>query len=195
VLVSTGDLVDASDAFLDDWLVPLRDLVPGFGKYAILGNHDLHLLARAAGWADARPEDRLDEVLAADDRETLLEWLRRRPFIHRAGSALLVHAGLLPEWSGDEALSLAGSAGRRLQALTRESMQLNASMSTVMTERFNVAGAMLVKLYGRYDTEERAFDQRAAQVRDTGIRSAMYGRAFFVGLGVVAAEKMKIVNV
>jgi len=84
---------------------------------AILGNHDLHLLARAAGWADARPEDRLDEVLAADDRETLLEWLRRRPFIHRAGSALLVHAGLLPEWSGDEALSLAGSAGRRLQAL------------------------------------------------------------------------------
>ena len=64
-----------------------------------------------------RAEDRLDRVLAADDREILLEWLRRRPFIHRVGSALLVHAGLLPEWSGDEALALAGAASRRLDAV------------------------------------------------------------------------------
>jgi bis(5'-nucleosyl)-tetraphosphatase (symmetrical) len=84
---------------------------------AILGNHDLHLLARAAGSAGVRPEDRLDKVLEADDREALLEWLRRRPFLQRVGSALLVHAGLLPEWSGDEALSLAGAASRRLPAL------------------------------------------------------------------------------
>jgi len=84
---------------------------------AILGNHDLHLLARAAGAAGARAEDRLDEVLAAGDREVMLEWLRRRPFLHRIGDTLLVHAGLLPVWGGDEALSLASSASRRLQAL------------------------------------------------------------------------------
>lgn len=84
---------------------------------AVLGNHDLHLLARAAGSAGARPEDRLDEVLAAEDREHLLEWLRRRPFLRRVKSALLVHAGLLPAWSGDEARSLAGAASRRLPEL------------------------------------------------------------------------------
>jgi ATP-binding cassette, subfamily B, bacterial len=77
--------------------------------------------------------------------------------------------------------------GRRLQEISRRQMNLNAQMNTQMTERFNVAGALLVKLYGRYGDEERAFDDRAAQVRDTGVKSAMYGRIFFVALGVVAA--------
>jgi ATP-binding cassette subfamily B protein len=77
--------------------------------------------------------------------------------------------------------------GRRLQAITRESYQLNASMNTTMTERFNVSGAILVKLFGRPAQEERSFGERAGRVRDIGVTSAMYGRTFFVALTMVAA--------
>jgi ATP-binding cassette subfamily B protein len=77
--------------------------------------------------------------------------------------------------------------GRRLQAITRESYQLNASMNTTMTERFNVAGALLVKLFGRPAEESRSFSDRAGRVRDIGVTSAMYGRTFFVALTLVAA--------
>ena len=77
--------------------------------------------------------------------------------------------------------------GRVLQAISRERMDLNAQMNTQMTERFNVSGAMLVKLYGNYDAELTNFGHRAAQVRDTGVRQALYGRVFFVALGVVSA--------
>lgn len=77
--------------------------------------------------------------------------------------------------------------GRRLQVISREQMNQNAAMNTQMTERFNVAGAMLVKLYGRHDDETRNFSRRAAKVRDIGITSAMYGRVFFVGLGLAGA--------
>src|SRR5262245_16454172 len=77
--------------------------------------------------------------------------------------------------------------GRKLAAIAREQMNLNSSLNTQMTERFNVAGATLVKLFGRTDDEHRDFSDRASKVRDMGIRSAMYGRVFFVALGIVAA--------
>ncbi|MCW2606415.1 MAG: transporter related [Frankiales bacterium] len=77
--------------------------------------------------------------------------------------------------------------GTRLQALTRESYALNAQMTNTMTERFNVSGALLVKLFGRPETEETAFRDKAGRVRDIGITSAMYGRVFFVSLTTVAA--------
>jgi ATP-binding cassette, subfamily B, bacterial len=77
--------------------------------------------------------------------------------------------------------------GRRLQALTRRQMDLNASMNATMTERFNVSGALLVKLFGRSVDEERSFSDRADAVRRTGIRSALYGRTFFIALGLVGA--------
>ncbi|HCK78557.1 MAG TPA: ABC transporter [Actinobacteria bacterium] len=77
--------------------------------------------------------------------------------------------------------------GRQMQGLTRESMNLNASMSSTMTERFNVAGAMLVKLFGRYDTESTAFSAKATRVRDIGVRLAMANRVFFTALTLVAA--------
>jgi ATP-binding cassette subfamily B protein len=83
--------------------------------------------------------------------------------------------------------------GRKLQVLTREGMGLNAAMSATMTERFGVAGAMLVKLFGRHDDEVADFSARAARVRDIGIRSAMYGRAFFSTLTLVAAVGTAIV--
>jgi len=77
--------------------------------------------------------------------------------------------------------------GVRLQDISREQMGLNASMNTQMTERFNVAGAMLVKLFGRHREEVDAFSGRASRVRDIGITGAMYGRVFFVALGLVGA--------
>ena len=77
--------------------------------------------------------------------------------------------------------------GRRLQRLTRESMQLNAEMGSTMTERFNVAGAMLVKLFGRPRTESALFSQRAARVRDIGVVQTMYGSVFFVSLTLLTS--------
>lgn len=77
--------------------------------------------------------------------------------------------------------------GRRLQAITRESFDLNASMNATMTERFNVSGALLVKLFGRQHDEYRGFTDRAGRVRDIGVRSAMYGRTFLTSLTLVGA--------
>jgi ATP-binding cassette subfamily B protein len=77
--------------------------------------------------------------------------------------------------------------GTRLQELTRESYALNAQMNTTMTERFNVSGALLVKLFGRPEQEDQSFREKAGRVRDIGITSAMYGRVFFAALTLVAA--------
>jgi ATP-binding cassette subfamily B protein len=83
--------------------------------------------------------------------------------------------------------------GRRMQRLTRESMQLDAEMGSTMTERFNVAGAMLVKLFGRPREEEEVFAGRAARVRDIGISTAMYGQVFFIALTLLAALSTAVV--
>ena len=77
--------------------------------------------------------------------------------------------------------------GRRLQAQTREQMQLNADMSTTMTERFNVSGALLVKLFGRPDEEARGFSVKARRVADIGVQIAMSNRYFFTALTLVAS--------
>jgi ATP-binding cassette subfamily B protein len=77
--------------------------------------------------------------------------------------------------------------GRRLQSITRESYGLNAQMNTTMTERFNVSGALLVKLFGRQDEERRGFEAKAARVRDIGITQAMYSRVFMTSLLLVAS--------
>ena len=73
---------------------------------AVLGNHDVHLLARALADAPAKRKDTIDDVLEADDRDTLIEWLRRRPAAHRDGDFVMLHAGLLPEWSAHDAVAL-----------------------------------------------------------------------------------------
>jgi ATP-binding cassette, subfamily B, bacterial len=83
--------------------------------------------------------------------------------------------------------------GRRLQQLTRESMQLDAAMGSTMTERFNVAGAMLVKLFGRPREESEVFAERAGRVRDIGVSQAMYGQVFFISLTLLAALATTVV--
>jgi bis(5'-nucleosyl)-tetraphosphatase (symmetrical) len=102
----TGDLVNRGPQSLE-----VLRFVRGLGDRAItvLGNHDLHLLAVAAGASKHKARDTLQDVLAAPDRDELLEWLRRRPLLHHDPGLgwLLVHAGLLPQWDLARALALA----------------------------------------------------------------------------------------
>jgi bis(5'-nucleosyl)-tetraphosphatase (symmetrical) len=74
---------------------------------ALLGNHDLHLLAVAVGAQPASKSDTLDEILAAPDRDALVQWLRRRPLAMFVDGHLLVHAGVPPQWTYEKTLTLA----------------------------------------------------------------------------------------
>jgi ATP-binding cassette, subfamily B, bacterial len=77
--------------------------------------------------------------------------------------------------------------GRKMQRLTKQSFQLDAEMNTSMAERFNVSGALLVKLFGRPSREAADFADKAGKVRDIGVRTAFYGRVFFAALGLLGA--------
>ena len=77
--------------------------------------------------------------------------------------------------------------GRKLQAITREKYDLQADMNTRMVERFNVAGALLVKLFGRLEDEDRAFRDQAGRVRDIGVTQSLYARFFFISLMLTAS--------
>jgi ATP-binding cassette, subfamily B, bacterial len=83
--------------------------------------------------------------------------------------------------------------GRRLQRLSRESMQLDAAMGSTMTERFNVAGAMLAKLFGRPPEESGLFAGRAAKVRDISVVQAMYGSTLFIALTLLASLSTAVI--
>lgn len=102
-LWSTGDLVNRGPASL----AALRAAQAEPEAVVVLGNHDLHLLAVAAGLRPPGRTDTLDEVLAAPDRDTLVDWLRGRPLAHFEDGYLLVHAGVLPQWTAQETLALA----------------------------------------------------------------------------------------
>ena len=82
---------------------------------AVLGNHDLHLLAVAAGVADLHHSDTLDEILTAPDREELLTWLRHQRMLHVQDNYILLHAGLVPEWSIQLAQILAHEVEQQLR--------------------------------------------------------------------------------
>jgi ATP-binding cassette subfamily B protein len=83
--------------------------------------------------------------------------------------------------------------GRRLSVITREAYGLNAQMNNTMTERFNVSGALLVKLFGRPDEERTAFEAKAGRVRDIGVTQAMYARFFIAALTLTAALATAVV--
>lgn len=110
----TGDLVNRGPGSLQ-CLRFVRRL--GERAVTVLGNHDLSLLATAAGFRRPRAGDTLDEILAAPDREELLHWLRHLPLLHtdRLLNYTLVHAGLPPQWSIDDASACAGEVEAVLQ--------------------------------------------------------------------------------
>ena len=105
-LVVLGDLVNRGPGSLAA-LRRLQALGDGVAQ-CLLGNHDLHLLAVAQGVRKPHRLDTLGDILAAPDREALLHWLRHRPMALREQGVLMVHAGVLPQWSADQALALAG---------------------------------------------------------------------------------------
>ncbi len=109
-----GDLVNRGPASLEvlRWAVANDHRVT-----SVMGNHDLHLVSRADGLRAARVEDRLDEILAAPDREELVGWLRRRPFLHQGAETVMVHAGLWPGWTLPEAETVALQTSDRLDWL------------------------------------------------------------------------------
>ena len=111
-----GDLVNRGPGSLDC----LR-FVRGLGKRAtvVLGNHDLHLLAVAEGLRKVGKRDTIQPILDAPDRDDLLEWLRQRKLLHVEGEFLLVHAGLLPQWSLTQAIALGGEIESLLRGPTR----------------------------------------------------------------------------
>ncbi len=113
-LLFVGDIVNRGPQSLAS-LRFVRDLVESGRALALLGNHDLHLLAAAHGIRPLHADDTLHEILAAPDRAVLLDWLRRRPLAHREAGALFVHAGVLPPWSAAQTLALAHEVEQRLR--------------------------------------------------------------------------------
>jgi len=108
-----GDLVNRGPKSLE-----VLRFVRGLGDRAVvvLGNHDLHLVTQHEGFERPRTDDTFRDVLAAPDRKHLVDWLRQRPMMHAEGGYAMVHAGLLPQWSIEKALSLGREVERALAA-------------------------------------------------------------------------------
>ncbi len=103
-LIFVGDLVNRGPRSL----ATLREIrALGDAAQVVLGNHDLHLLAVAHGIRAAHRSDTLDDILNAPDRDELLDWVRRRPLALLQDGYLLVHAGVLPQWSAQRTCDLA----------------------------------------------------------------------------------------
>ena len=115
-IVFVGDLINRGPESLAALRKVARLSHDSAGRVdAVLGNHDLHLLAVACGAQKASKSDTLDEILAAPDRDTLLDWLRHRPLAIMDQGHLLIHAGLLPQWSAQQAMTLAGEVEAALR--------------------------------------------------------------------------------
>jgi len=131
----TGDLVNRGPSSLEvlrwAWSAS-RSLGDRF--VTVLGNHDLHLLSTADGHGRAHHRAAFEPVLNAPDRDTLIRWLARRPLLHREGSIVLVHAGLFPEWSLEEAAARARAVEEILaDDLQRAALLESTEMSLQMT--------------------------------------------------------------
>lgn len=115
----TGDLVNKGpgNAGLLRWSKTMSGKM-GERFRVVLGNHDLHLLGRAAGFRDERASDSLDDVLDAPDRDELVDWLRCQPLAVESEIAgrrtVMVHAGVVPDWTTDRTLELAAEASEKL---------------------------------------------------------------------------------
>lgn len=138
----TGDLVNRGPRSLEvlEWAVDHDWRIE-----SVLGNHDLHLLAVAFGVAEERPKDTFKPILKSVRTVPLLDWLRRRPLAVAAGSFLMVHAGVLPEWSVDETLSIASrlegrlrgeQAGQLLAALRRREDEMSDEVRSLRALAF-----------------------------------------------------------
>ena len=119
LLVFVGDLVNRGPDS-EGCLRKVRQLVEAGCAHTVLGNHDLHLLAAAAELRKPNPDDTLAAILAASDRDALLDWLARQPLMLRLGTDVVVHAGLHPEWDLQTASACAAELQRELSRPDRE---------------------------------------------------------------------------
>ena len=123
-----GDLVNRGPQSL---AVLQRLMALGDAAQCLLGNHDLHLLAVAHGVRKPGKGDTLDPILAHEDRDALLDWLRHRRMAAEACGWLLVHAGVIPQWGAAQTLALAGE----IETLLRSPDIANAAFSTIRKKR------------------------------------------------------------
>jgi len=107
-----GDLVNRGPASLQT-LRMVKDMAPR--ARTVLGNHDIHLLAVAAGVRKKSKSDTLDDILAAPDCDDLLTWLRHQPLAILENDFLIVHAGVLPQWTATQVVDLAREVEAELQ--------------------------------------------------------------------------------
>ncbi|HEY8354706.1 MAG TPA: symmetrical bis(5'-nucleosyl)-tetraphosphatase [Methylophilaceae bacterium] len=107
-----GDIINRGSGSLETlrWVYEHQDSMD-----VVLGNHDLHTLAVAAGYVPQHELDTLQPLLDAPDADRLLHWLRHQPLVHRDQGYLMVHAGLLPQWSADDAVRLASEVEAALR--------------------------------------------------------------------------------
>ena len=107
----TGDLVNRGPRSLEvlRWAIE-----QGSAVQTVLGNHDLHLLARVAGAAGEKKRDTLDDVLHAPDRDVLIDWLRTQPVVFTADNFIMIHAGLHPSWTLETARAIAAELEHEL---------------------------------------------------------------------------------
>ena len=175
-LCFVGDLVNRGPSSLEilRWAVRNRGEIT-----AVLGNHDLHLLSRAAGVAPERKEDTLDEILGAPDRDELLDWLRGNPMLHLFGPNVMVHAGLMPEWDLAQASDLARAVGKRLAGRKHE-----AFLKALMDRRKRGWS-------GEADGAERAVSAAAVFSRLRMVDEDGDARLEFTGAGGKAPVKWK----
>lgn len=113
--VFVGDLVNRGPKSVAT-LRHVKRLADAGRAAVVLGNHDLHLLAVAAGIRPVHANDTLQEILTAPDRDELLAWVRSLALAHREAGVLFVHAGVLPDWDADRTLALADEVRTRLAA-------------------------------------------------------------------------------
>ena len=155
-----GDLVNRGPRSLDvlRWARGLGGVVT-----VVLGNHDLHLLARAAGVAGAKKRDTLDDVLAAPDLPELIDWLRHRPLAHVEDGWILVHAGLHPRWGAARVRELAGEVEAGLRSpVWRE--WLGQTMAAAPAWRDDLLGPARSRSILSYLVRVRACDASGAPV-------------------------------
>lgn len=107
-----GDLINRGPASLETLRI-VRAL--GSRAESVLGNHDIHLIAVSIGARKKGKSDTLDDILAAPDREELITWLRHRPMAIREGSFLILHAGVLPQWTAAQVMDLAAEVEEHLR--------------------------------------------------------------------------------
>jgi bis(5'-nucleosyl)-tetraphosphatase (symmetrical) len=138
-MIFAGDLVNRGPANLE----VLRSVR---GAEAVLGNHDLHLLARAFGVASAKPSDTVEDVLSAPDRDASIGWLLDRPLLLEVGDDVIVHAGLHPAWDRGEARARAKAVSERLRRDPAPLLERSGSSSTGELSELRASLAILTRI-------------------------------------------------